>query len=119
MIFKTGTILGKSRTASLQTLPSPSLCEDQGCIAKLTRVRYSLATGADNVRGKLVEHANELLSLGTDGFRIDAAKRTSHSTVVPVVLGLTRATLSDIPVEDLQAIFSRLTKQPSYVTQEV
>ncbi|KAF9643265.1 glycoside hydrolase family 13 protein [Thelephora ganbajun] len=62
-----------------------------------------LATGNDYVRGKLADHANELLSLGTDGFRIDAAKRP----------------FSDIPVTDLQAIFSKLSRKPSYVTQEI
>lgn len=35
----------------------------------------SLATENDYVRGKLADHANSLLSLGVDGFRIDAAKR--------------------------------------------
>lgn len=38
----------------------------------------SLATETDYVRGKLVDHANDLLSLGVDGLRIDAAKRKSH-----------------------------------------
>jgi len=58
-----------------------------------------LATESDYVRGKLADHANELLSLGTDGLRIDAAKH--------------------MPVNDLQAIFGRLSRQPSYVTQEI
>jgi len=39
------------------------------------------------------------LSLGVDGLRIDAAKH--------------------VPVQDLQAILGRLSKQPSYVTKEI
>jgi glycosidase len=35
----------------------------------------SLATESEYVRGKLAGYANDLLSLGVDGFRIDAAKR--------------------------------------------
>jgi glycosidase len=58
-----------------------------------------LATESDYVRGKLVDHANDLLSLGTDGFRIDAAKH--------------------VPVGDLRTILGRLSRAPSYVTQEV
>jgi len=58
-----------------------------------------LATETDYVRGKLADHANEVLSLGIDGLRLDAAKH--------------------VPVADLQAIFGRLSRQPSYVTQEV
>ncbi|KAF9650417.1 glycoside hydrolase family 13 protein [Thelephora ganbajun] len=58
-----------------------------------------LATESEYVRGKLVDHANDLLRLGTDGFRIDAAKH--------------------IPVDDLWAILGRLSGPPSYVTQEI
>jgi glycosidase len=58
-----------------------------------------LATETENVRGKLITHANEILGLGVDGLRIDAAKH--------------------VPVEDLRVILSRLSKQPSYVTQEI
>jgi glycosidase len=35
----------------------------------------SLATGAEYVRGRLAQYANDLLSLGVDGLRLDAAKR--------------------------------------------
>jgi len=58
-----------------------------------------LTTETDYVRGILANHANDLLNLGVDGFRIDAAKH--------------------VPVGDLQAIFSRLSRKPSYVTQEI
>jgi glycosidase len=36
----------------------------------------SLATDTEFVRSRLAEYANDLLSLGVDGFRLDAAKRT-------------------------------------------
>lgn len=58
-----------------------------------------LATENEYVRGKLVSHGNDLLNMGVDGFRIDAAKH--------------------VPVGDLRTIISRLSKQPSYVTQEI
>ena len=35
----------------------------------------SLATETDYVRGRLAEYGNDLLSLGADGLRLDAAKR--------------------------------------------
>lgn len=35
----------------------------------------SLATETEYVRGKLAAHANDLISLGVEAFRIDAAKR--------------------------------------------
>lgn len=36
---------------------------------------YSLATGTDSVQGRIAQYLNDLLSLGVDGLRIDAAKR--------------------------------------------
>lgn len=38
----------------------------------------SLATDTEYVRGRLGKYANDLLSLGVDGLRIDAAKREFH-----------------------------------------
>ena len=35
----------------------------------------SLATEAEYVRGRLATYVNDLLSLGVDGLRLDAAKR--------------------------------------------
>jgi len=58
-----------------------------------------LKTESDYVRGQLANHANDLLSLGVSGFRLDAAKH--------------------IPVADIQNVFSRLSRQPSFVTSEV
>jgi hypothetical protein len=57
-----------------------------------------LKTESERVRSQLVNHANDLLSLGVAGFRIDAAKH--------------------MPVGDLQNILSRLSRQV-FVTSEV
>jgi hypothetical protein len=71
-------IIFKSRTASFLASQGAFLGENRDCVVKLTQDRYSLATESDYVRGKLAEYANELLALGIDGFRIDAAKRRPH-----------------------------------------
>jgi alpha-amylase len=57
-----------------------------------------LATGTDYVRTRLAAYLNDLLSLGVDGFRVDAAKH--------------------IPDADLAAIEAKLNGSP-YVYQEV
>ncbi|KAI0330674.1 glycoside hydrolase [Cubamyces sp. BRFM 1775] len=57
-----------------------------------------LATETEYVRGRLAEYANDLLSLGVDGLRLDAAKH--------------------INVTDIANILSRLDKTV-YITQEV
>ncbi|KAJ7208225.1 glycoside hydrolase [Mycena pura] len=57
-----------------------------------------LATDTDYVRGELATYANHLLSLGVDGFRLDAAKH--------------------MPATDIANILSRLTSKP-YISQEV
>ncbi|TFK64214.1 glycoside hydrolase [Pluteus cervinus] len=57
-----------------------------------------LATDTDYVRGKLAAYANDLISLGVDGFRLDAAKH--------------------IAATDIANILGRLNSRP-YVTQEV
>jgi alpha-amylase len=57
-----------------------------------------LATESSYVRGKLVGYLNDLIGLGVDGFRVDAAKH--------------------MPVADLQAIYGQLTGSP-YIFQEV
>ncbi|MGK5681433.1 carbohydrate-binding module family 20 domain-containing protein [Actinoplanes sp. URMC 104] len=56
-----------------------------------------LKTEAEYVRGKLVAYLNDLISLGVDGFRVDAAKH--------------------VPVADLQNIYSRLSGTP-WIFQE-
>ena len=75
----------------------------------------SLATETDYVRGRLAEYGNDLLSLGADGFRLDAAK--SRLSMDLVVRRLTYAVL-DINYSDISNILSRLTSTP-YITQEV
>ncbi|KAI0062559.1 glycoside hydrolase [Artomyces pyxidatus] len=57
-----------------------------------------LATETEYVRSRLAKYANDLLSLGVDGLRLDAAKHIAAS--------------------DLANITSRLTPKP-YLTQEV
>ena len=121
MQSKTGIAVSNSRTANFQT--SPSECHfplgAKDIVMSHPFLLYSLATGTDYVRGKLAAHANELLSLGTDGFRIDAAKRENRS-FWPLFHGVNnRVPVSDVPVTDIQAIFSKLSSKPIYVTQEV
>jgi alpha-amylase len=57
-----------------------------------------LATESSYVRGKLVGYLNDLIGLGVDGFRVDAAKH--------------------VPVADLQAVYGQLSGTP-YIYQEV
>jgi hypothetical protein len=57
-----------------------------------------LKTESDYVRQSLVDHLNDIISLGVKGFRFDAAKH--------------------VPETDLANIYSRLTIQP-YVISEV
>jgi alpha-amylase len=56
-----------------------------------------LATETSNVRTKLTAYLNDLISLGVDGFRVDAAKH--------------------VPVADLQAVYGGLAGNP-YIFQE-
>jgi alpha-amylase len=57
-----------------------------------------LDTGADYVRGRLAGYLNDLLSLGVDGFRLDASKHMAAG--------------------DIAAIKARLSR-PAYLVQEV
>ncbi|MFE9253786.1 carbohydrate-binding module family 20 domain-containing protein [Streptomyces sp. NPDC006879] len=57
-----------------------------------------LDTGEDYVRGRIAGYLNDLLSLGVDGFRIDAAKH--------------------MPAADLAAIKSKLSNPSAYWKQE-
>ncbi|KAI0052805.1 carbohydrate-binding module family 20 protein [Auriscalpium vulgare] len=57
-----------------------------------------LATDTEYVRSRLAQYANDLLSLGVDGLRLDAAKH--------------------MPPADIANIVSRFSRQP-YITQEV
>ncbi len=58
-----------------------------------------LDTGSDYVRGRIASYLNHLISLGVDGFRIDAAKH--------------------MPAADLSAIKSRLSNPNVYWVHEV
>ncbi len=58
-----------------------------------------LRTESDYVRTKIAGYLNDLIGLGVDGFRVDAAKH--------------------IDVNDIIAIKAKLTAQPSYWCQEV
>lgn len=104
-----------SRTANSPTLPSvsPSL---PSSYFHPDPVPFSLKTESEHVRSVLAAHANDLLSLGVAGFRLDAAKRAPPSTFRSPQRPLTRA--ADVPVADLQNIFSRLSRTP-VITSEV
>ncbi|UAC01903.1 alpha-amylase [Dactylosporangium vinaceum] len=58
-----------------------------------------LKTGTDYVRTKIAGYLNDLISVGVDGFRVDAAKH--------------------IPPADLSAIKAKLSNQSVYIAQEV
>ncbi|KAH9923712.1 glycoside hydrolase family 13 protein [Epithele typhae] len=60
-----------------------------------------LATETDYVRGRLAQYGQDLINLGVDGLRLDAAKH--------------------MPVADIQNILSRINKNGKsiYITQEV
>jgi glycosidase len=47
----------------------------------LDTLHTSLATETEYVREELAAYANDLISLGVDGLRLDAAKRMSPSVV--------------------------------------
>ncbi|KAF5363224.1 hypothetical protein D9758_008374 [Tetrapyrgos nigripes] len=53
-----------------------------------------LATETEYVRGRLAEHANDLLSLGADGLRIDAAKHMATDDIANILSRLQRQTYS-------------------------
>ena len=84
-------------------------------ITSLIVVSCSLATGTEYVRSRLAAYGNDLLSLGADGLRLDAAKRESP----PVVVSQLKTDWApDIASGDIANILSRLTRRP-YITQEV
>ncbi|MFF3426283.1 carbohydrate-binding module family 20 domain-containing protein [Streptomyces sp. NPDC002602] len=72
---------------------------DRGNVQNCELVQLAdLDTGEDHVRGRIAGYLNDLLSLGVDGFRIDAAKHMSAA--------------------DLADIKSRLTNPSAYWKQE-
>lgn len=77
---------------------------------------YSLKTETEPVRARLAAFLEDLISLGVDGFRIDAAKRTSLSFLRSSRKRLMTSCL-DMPTTDIRNILDRLSKSV-YVTQE-
>ncbi|KAG5652077.1 hypothetical protein H0H81_006370 [Sphagnurus paluster] len=75
-----------------------------------------LGTDTDYVQGILARYANDLISLGVDGLRLDSAKRRVVSR--PFLTGLIKFMLLDIAASDIANILSRLSTKP-YITQEV
>jgi alpha-amylase len=64
---------------------------DRGDVQNCELVGLSdLNTGSDHVRNEIAEHLNDLLSLGVDGFRIDAAKHVAAADLAAI-----KARLSD------------------------
>ncbi|MET9856748.1 carbohydrate-binding module family 20 domain-containing protein [Streptomyces sp. NPDC006450] len=73
--------------------------QDRGNVQNCELVQLAdLDTGEDYVRGRIAAYLNDLLSLGVDGFRIDAAKH--------------------MPAADLANIKSRMTNPNAYWKQE-
>ena len=70
------------------------------------------------MRGRLAQYGNDLLSLGADGFRLDAAKRALVPVVVRIFGRLSEDHAADIAATDIAAILSQLNSTP-YITQEV
>jgi glycosidase len=83
--------------------------------AYVTNYYTSLATETEYVRSKLAAYANDLIALGVDGLRLDAAKRL-HISFAFRIGWLTE--LADIPTADIANILSRLSSKV-YITQEV
>jgi hypothetical protein len=77
----------------------------------------SLATETEYVRQRLAAYANDLISLGVDGLRLDASKRTLLNSMRIEVANSWVISL-DINPDDIANILSRLTTRP-YITQEV
>jgi len=77
----------------------------------------SLATETEHVRQRLADYTNDLLSMGVDGLRLDAAKRMSR---IFTNLGPSDSLdlHIDIRPDDIANVSSRLTTKP-FITQEV
>ena len=117
MISNNGIIPGKSRTVNSLTSPSASFYKDLIQTYKLTQ------TAAAWLRKQIMSEASSSIMPTTSCFwELTASASTLQSvsrTAVPTKPRLTDATLLDIPADDLRVILSRLSRAPSYVTQEV
>ncbi|TRM62855.1 glycoside hydrolase family 13 protein [Schizophyllum amplum] len=71
-----------------------------------------LATESDYVRGKLAAYANDLLSLGIDGLRLDAAKHMQPADIANI---LSRLTSSVYITQEVASIQSDAVKPTEYV----
>lgn len=79
----------------------------------------SLATETEHVRSRLAAYGNDLISLGVDGLRLDAAKRLSVFNLRSTSWIYPKSSLAvDMAATDVANITSRLTGSP-YITQEV
>lgn len=76
----------------------------------------SLATDTEKVRQTLADYTDDLISLGVDGLRLDAAKRMSkvftNQSLSNLLVG------PDIKPDDIANILQRLETRP-FITQEV
>ena len=78
-----------------------------------------MATDTEYVRSRLAQYANDLLSLGVDGFRLDAAKSKGVLINHDGAGGLDVKSLLDIAASDIANITSRFSSSDKYITQEV
>lgn len=78
----------------------------------------SLATENENVRGRLVQYSNDILSLGVEGLRLDAAKRTLQLLPPPGEHANYDTSGTDMAAADVLNITKRLSPTP-FITQEV
>jgi alpha-amylase len=70
-----------------------------------------LNTGSEAVRDKIAAYLNHLISLGVDGFRIDAAKHISADDIENILGRLNHRTLDGQPVEIFQEVIFRDTSE--------
>lgn len=75
MTSSTTLIVWKFKLANWKTWQSESTTSCSLFHRCLTHRANSLATETEYVRGRLAQYGNDLLSLGVDGMRLDAAKR--------------------------------------------
>lgn len=81
--------------------------------------RASLATETEYVRTQLAAYTNNMISMGVDGLRLDAAKRMSLCCFYSNIFCSRCLTLFvDIKPDDIANIKGRLKGTP-YITQEV
>nr|VFJ95199.1 MAG: alpha-amylase [Candidatus Kentron sp. H]VFJ96068.1 MAG: alpha-amylase [Candidatus Kentron sp. H]VFK02140.1 MAG: alpha-amylase [Candidatus Kentron sp. H] len=70
-----------------------------------------LRTGSEEVRTKIADYLNHLISLGVDGFRIDAAKHIWTDDIENILSRLNRRQIDGQPVEVFQEVIFRNTNE--------